>query len=506
MGNHSRIAKNTVFLFIRMLFQMVISLYTSRLVLSFLGIDNYGIYNVVGGLVAMVSYINQALTSSTLRYITFAIGNDTESKIKSIFNTSISIHAILSIIILILAETVGLWFFYNKLNIPEGREFAAFVIYQISIASTLLVILTLPYNALVIAYEKMSIFAYFSIIDAILKLGIVYLLLVITFDKLITYGLLMLGTQLIYSIIYFAYCYNKFPVSHINLKIDKIEAKGMIKFAGWSMFGCTAAITYTQGLNLLLNIFGGTAVNAARGLAVQVQSVMTNFANNFQTAVNPQIIKSYAQNKLDEMHTLIYYSAKYSFFLLFILSMPLIINMDFILELWLKNVPRYLSIFLKIILIITMVDSLSNPIMKSADASGKIKKYHVIVGSTLMLILPVSYIFLKNNFPLYFVFIVQLCFSIAALFIRLRIVRNLINLKITFYLKNVIYPIVIVIIPVIILAWAVSNFSIYSKILYFLLSSSLITITTLFMIWEFGMSSTERALISDKIKRFLKKS
>ena len=484
---------------------MVISLYTSRLVLNILGVDNYGIYNVVGGLVAMVSYINQALTSSTLRYITFAIGHDSDDRIKSIFNTGIIIHGFLAVGILILAETIGLWFFYTKLNIPDGREYAALIIYQLSVVSTIFVILTLPYNALVIAYEKMSVFAYFSIIDAILKLAIVYVLLVLTYDKLIIYGILMLATQVTYSGIYYIYCYRKFPVSHINCKVSRHDAKSMLEFAGWSMFGCTAAITYTQGLNLLLNIFGGTAVNAARGLAVQVQSVLTNFANNFQTAVNPQIIKSYAQQKLAEMHTLIYYSAKYSFYLLYILSLPLLINMDIVLEYWLKNVPSDLPIFLKLILIITLIDSMSNPIMKSADASGKIKRYHVVIGSTLMLILPISYLLLKSNGPLYIVFVVQLIFSVIALFLRLYIVRPLIELRITSYIKNVLYPICKVVIPTSIFAAIISKLPISVEWAYLGLTSVSSSIVTLFLIWNFGIKYSERQIIRLKLKSVIDK-
>lgn len=505
MSGYNRIAKNTGYLFIRMFIQMIISLYTSRLVLEVLGINNYGIYNVVGGLVAMVSYINQAMTSSTLRFITYAIGRNEEEQTQKVFNTAVCIHILICIIILILGETIGLWFFYEKLNIPEQSHHAALIIYQLSIASTIFSILTLPYNALVIAHERMSIFAYFSIIDTILKLGVVILLIYLPFDKLVLYGWMMFGIQLIYSSIYFIYCHGHFQESKFKLYFNKSITKEMISFASWSMFGCTAGITYTQGLNILINIFGGPAVNAARGLAVQVQHVVTNFVSNFQTAVNPQIIKLYATGQLDNLYQLIYLSAKYSFFLVYLIIVPLIMNVETVLHWWLKTVPSELPVFLSIILIITLVDSLSNPLMKSADASGKIKRYHIIVGCFLMLILPFCYIALKCGAPLHVVFLIHLLFSITALFVRLMILKSLIGIVPREYFKAVVIPIIKVLIVSIACIVVISYCEYPNKITELIFSSVLITLLNLIAMWYMGIPTHEKVMLVNKYRQLKNK-
>lgn len=505
MPEYSKIAKNTMYLFIRMLFLMILSLYTSRVVLNILGVEDYGIYNVVGGLVAMVGYINQALSSSTLRFIAFSIGHESSKQIRVIFNTSFVIHIILALIICVLGETIGLWFFYNKLNIPVENQHAAFVIYQLSIISTILVIISLPYNALIIAYERMSAFASLSILDAILKLSSVYLLYVISYDKLIVYGSLMLLTQFIYTLIYFIYCRKHFLESRINFIIDKRKSIEMIKFAGWSMFGCTAAISYTQGLNLLLNVFGGPIVNAARGLAVQVQGIVSNFLSNFQTAINPQIIKSYALNDYKYMINLICISSKYSFFLMLLIIAPLFINMEILLTWWLGEIPQYLTTFLKIILLISLVDSLSNSIMKSVDATGKIKRYHVIIGCTLMMILPCSYIALKLGYPLYSVFIIQLLFSFIALFLRLLVASPMIQLKITTYIKSVILVVAKVSVFSIIACYLLMNISFPSQISKVAITSAGIILSNTLFIWFLGTTEKEKRMITDKIKNVIKR-
>lgn len=486
-----------------MMVQMSISLYTSRLILEVLGVDDYGIYAIVGGFVALVAYVNQALSSSTMRFITFSLGKNSQEHTKKIFNTAILIHLGLSLFFIVLAESLGLWFFYNRLNIPQDSLESAFIIYQLSIVQTLFVIMTLPYSSIIIAYERMSIFAYFSIIDTILKLGIVYLLIVIPFNKLVLYGWLMLATQILYSLIYYLYCHRNIEETHLNFSLHIESLKEMLAFAGWSMFGCTAAIGYTQGLNILLNIFGGVAINASRGLAVQVQSIVTTFVSNFQTAVNPQIIKSYAQKQYDELHKLIYLSSKFSYLIVFLIITPLILNIHIVLKFWLGIIPEMLPVFLVIILFITLIDTLSNPIMKSADATGKIKKYHIIVGSFLMLILPIAYIFLKVGAPLYSVFIVQLCFSIAALFVRLFIIRRLIHISVKYYISKVIYPVLRVSIISLSILHCLRFLPIQSEWLFFMVSCTVITIANLLVIWAFGLEFTEKMYIRNQLHRFI---
>ena len=307
-ANNKRIAKNTLLLYFRMLFIMAINLYTSRIVLKILGIEDFGIYNAVGGIVAMFGFLTSAMSISTQRYITYELGKNNLKQLNKIFNTSITIHAVISVIILILAETIGLWFLYNKMTIPIERLNAALWTYQASIASAIILIMSIPYNATIIAHEKMSAFAYISVLEVVLKLAIVYLLLISNFDKLKLYSTLILIVQLIIRIIYGQYCKKHFLETKIHFIKDKSLFKEMLSFAGWNLWGNCAGIASTQGVNILLNIFFGPHINAARGIAVQVQGAVNQFASNFQTAINPQITKSYAQGDYNYMHNLIFSS------------------------------------------------------------------------------------------------------------------------------------------------------------------------------------------------------
>lgn len=285
--NNKRIAKNTLLLYFRMLFTMAVSLYTSRVVLNTLGVEDFGIYNVVGGVVAMFGFLNSAMSSSTQRYITFELGKNDFEQLKKVFNTSVSIHAFISVVILILAETIGLWFLYNKMTIPIERMDAALWVYQGAIASTIVLIMSVPYNATIIAHEKMSAFAYISVLEVVLKLLIVYLLLIGDFDKLKLYAVLMFSIQLIIRLIYGRYCKKHFSETKFQWTKDWKLFKEMLGFAGWNLWGNCAGIAFTQGVNILLNMFFGPAVNAARGIAVQVQNAVNQFSFNFQTALNP---------------------------------------------------------------------------------------------------------------------------------------------------------------------------------------------------------------------------
>lgn len=506
MTNNSKIAKNTIYLYFRMLIMMILGLYTSRVVLDMLGIEDYGIFNVVGGLVAMVSYINQAMSNSSVRFITYSIGDSSKYTVSKVFNTTLRTHLILALIVLVLIETIGLWFLYNKLVIPADKMVSAFWIFQFSALGTFLTIVTIPYTAIVIAKEQMSVFAYFTILDAGIKLGIAGALYLSSGNRLILYGGLLLGTQVLYMIMYLVYCFKKFDDSHIKRGMDKSLAKEIISFSGWSMVGCTAAIFNTQGLNILLNLFGGPVLNAARGIAVQVQSIVNNFATNFQTAVNPQIIKLYAQNDLSDLHSLIYRSAKFSFYLLYFISLPLILNMHAVLHWWLVEVPDNTAVFLSLILVITMLDTISNPLMKTVDATGKIRKYHLCVGGWLLLVLPVAYIMLKLHFPSYIVFVVQLAFSAVALFIRLVMVRNMINMTIKSYVQYALCPVIMVVLLSLPLSVIFSLIYISSEILKVLISCIICTISATAAIYFVGMTSSERTFVKVKlIKLFARK-
>ena len=439
---NKRIAKNTLVLYVRMLFTMGISLFTSRVILQTLGVEDYGISSVVGGVISMFTFINAAMVSSTQRYLNFELVRGDANQLRSVFSTSLQIHALIALAIIVLSETVGLWFLNEKLVIPEARMTAAMWVYQCSILSCAVSIMSTPYNAVIVAHEKMSAFAYISILDVSLKLLVVYLLVVLPFDKLIILSILSLLVQLFIRYIYTLYCHRHFPESYFQFRFNKTLFKEMFGFAGWSFWGNLAAILYTQGLNMMLNIFFGPIVNAARGIAVQVQSAVQQFVGGFQTALNPQITKNYASNNLPQMHSLMFRSARFSFLLLFFLSLPVLMETNFILTLWLKTVPDDAVIFTQIMICISLIYTTANPCVIANQATGKVKIYQMVVGGILLLILPISYVVLKLGAPAYSVFIVHFCIESLAQFSRMYMLRNLIHLPLWQYMKNIYIPIV----------------------------------------------------------------
>lgn len=314
-SSNQRIAKNTLLLYFRMFLMMGVSLYTSRVVLQTLGVEDFGIYSVVGGIITMFAFINGGMVSATQRFITFELARGCMDRLKSVFSTSLQIHALISLIVVLLGETVGFWFLYEKMVIPDSRMQAAVWVYQCSIIACVVNIMSIPYNADIVAHEKMSAFAYISIVEAFLKLGIVYLLLLSPWDKLKVYAVLLLIVQLVIRFVYSYYCHKHFEEASYQHQMDKPLFREMVGFAGWSFWGNLAGVLYTQGLNIMLNIFFGPVVNAARGIAVQVQSAVQQFVSNFQMALNPQITKTYATGNLSQMHSLMFRSARFSFFI-----------------------------------------------------------------------------------------------------------------------------------------------------------------------------------------------
>lgn len=443
--NNKRIAKNTLLLYFRMLFMMAVSLYTGRVVLNTLGVMDYGINNVVGGVISMLGFLTGSLSAATSRYITFDLGRGNMDALKRTFANILSIHYILAGIVLVLGETIGLWFVTTKLQIPADRVVAAFWVYQFSILSSLLGIISIPYNATIIAHERMSAFAYISLVDVVLKLLIVYVLTIIPYDKLIIYAILYFCIQLFDRLVYGVYCYRHFEESKVRASYDKRLFKEIFSYAGWTMNGYLAIVGYSQGINILLNIFFGPAVNAARGIAVQVQSVCQNFCTNFQMAVNPQLTKSYAQGNLDYMHQLLVKSSKFSFFILLFIALPLMIEAKFVLKLWLGTVPEHTANFLILILIVGLLFSLSNPICTSVHATGNIKKFQLIEGTMLLLIVPIAYVALKYwGVSPECVFVVHIVVEIFTQLVRLRIVLPMIEFRFRDYLNKVLRPILLI--------------------------------------------------------------
>ena len=444
-SNNKRIAKNTLMLYIRMLFTMGVSLFTSRVILQALGVEDYGVYSVVGGIITMFAFINGGMVSATQRFLIFEIGKGNLSQLKKVFSTSLQIHAIIALIIVLLGETVGLWFLYEKLVIPDGRMNAAFWVYQCSIIACVVNIMSVPYNADIIAHEKMSAFAYISVLEVSLKLLIVYALYITPCDKLITYAFLILGVQLIIRFVYARYCSKHFEESHYHHQIDKSLFKEMFTFAGWSFWGNLAGVLYTQGLNMMLNVFFGPIVNAARGIAVQVQSAVQQFVSNFQVALNPQITKNYAIGNLFQMHSLMFRSARFSFFLLFFLTLPVLLETNYLLTIWLETVPPDAVVFTRWMIGISLIYTIANPCVIANQATGKVKVYQAVVGGILLMILPISYIVLKLGAPAYSVFIVHFCVESVAQVARMYMLRKLIDLPMEAYFRHIYLPVILVV-------------------------------------------------------------
>lgn len=489
---------------------MGVSLFTSRIVLNTLGVVDFGIYNVVGGVVMMFSFLNSSMSSATQRFFSFELGKKDYEQLKKVFSMSVNIHAIIAVVIFILAETIGLWFLNAKLVIPAERMIAANWVYQFSILAFMLTIMGVPYNAMIIAHERMNVYAYVSIIEVVLKLVIVFMLVWFGYDKLKLYAVLVFGVAAIVWIIYKLYCKRRLPETKYRFAWDQSLYKTLMNYAGWNLFGHLASVATGQGVNILLNVFFGPAINAARAIAYQINSAVNGFVTNFQMAMNPQIVKSYATEDIEYMHQLIFRGAKYSFFLLFIITLPVLLETEIILKTWLKIVPDYTVLFTRLVLINMLIDCISGPLISAAQATGKIKKYQAIVGGLLLLNLPVSYFLLKLGMMPQTTMYVSIVISVLALYTRLKIISPLIDLSISSYIRKVVLYIMPVGLLSIIPA-AFFMFSMNSGIIRFLIVVLISFFSTLLFLYLFGLNRNEKKFVisklssmSDKIKLKLK--
>jgi O-antigen/teichoic acid export membrane protein len=497
-ADNNRIAKNTLYLYGRMLFTMLVTLYTSRVVLNALGASDYGLYNVVGGVVVLFSFLNSAMSSATQRYLNYDLARNDKEHLKIVFRTAIQIHCLIALVVLILAETIGLWFVCTYLKIPDGRMTAAIWVYQFSIFCTVCNIITLPCMADVIAHERMNVYAVISIIDVIVKLLVAISLTFVSFDKLIYYAFLLCFIQLLNTALYYIYNSRNFEEFNINLKKDQPLFKEMASFAGWSLWGNAAGALFTQGINILLNIFFGHVVNAARGIAVQVQSAVNAFVLNIQMAINPQITKSYAVGDMQRMHSLMFASSKICFFLLFFIVLPLSIEAKEVLVVWLKNVPDHTVWFLRLVLFVSLVDTLGNPYIIANQATGKVKVYQAVIGGILLMIVPIAYIVLKLGGNPESVFIVHLCIAIIAQVFRVLMMRPLIDLSVKTYLIKVIFPIlsVVVIAPIVPFLYYMNT---ESSVLNFFIVCTLCVIFTAFPVYFLGLNQNEKLMVKESL-------
>lgn len=395
MSDNRRIAKNTVFLYFRMLLVMGVNLYTSRVVLKVLGFEDYGLYNVVGGIVTMFTFLNGSLGSATSRYITFELGKKNYERLNRIFNTALVIHIAIALLIVMLAETVGLWFFYEKMTIPADRLDAAFWVYQISILTCFFTLTQVPYNATIIAYEDMKIYAYVGVAEVFLRLAVVFLLMISPIDRLVFYAMLLCLLQIGIMMFYRYYCNGHYQVCKIRMYKDKGLFKEMFSYGGYDLIGNISGLAQGQGLNILLNLFYGPTVNAARGIAYQVQSAITQFSNNFMTAVRPQIIKSYAEDNLEAMMKLVKQSSCFSFYLMWMISLPVCLEADYLLSLWLGEYPDHTVNFLILVIVLCLIQTIKTPRTTIFHATGHIKWSNIVVGIILCAAFPLAYIALK---------------------------------------------------------------------------------------------------------------
>lgn len=499
-SSNKTIAKNTIFLYFRMLLTMFVSLYTARVILNALGIEDYGLYNVIAGFIGMFSFINSALGTATSRFLTFELGSGNFEKLRNVFSTSFNTHLLLALIVILACETIGLWFVNNMLTIPEERLFASNVIYQYVIITIVLNFTQIPLNSMIISHERMNVYAYIGIFEAFAKLGIAYLVVVLPFDKLITLGTLYLLMAIVIYLFYHIYCKRHFPEYNFSLKYNKSIFQEMIRFSSWNFIGSLAWVLKNQGIVVLMNIFFSPVVNAAQAIAQQLANGLNAFVINFQTAMNPQIIKSYAIDDKKNVRQLIVFGSKYSFFLLLLITLPILIQTETILVWWLKTVPDYTAVFCKLILVIALIDSLSGPLGTAVSASGRIAKYQTWVGGLQLAILPVVYVFLKLGYSPEYAFYVSIAFLLATLIMRVYIVAPMVELPYRVYFEKVLLKVILVTTLSVFIVFLIIA---HSSSLNFFILCFVTSAVLLINICLIGISRAERSFVKKYIlKRF----
>lgn len=502
--NNRRIAKNTVFLYFRMMLTIGISLYTSRVVLEQLGENDYGIYGVVGGVVAMFSILSSSLSSAIGRFITYELGKENPCRLRSIFSTSVIILVGLGLVVVILLETGGLWFLHHRMNISPERMTAANWVLQCSTATFFINLLSVPYNAAIIAHERMNAFAYIGILEAALKLGVALMLFIPFFDSLIAYALLLLAASAVIRLIYGVYCKRHFEECRVKFSFDSGIFKEMLGFSSWSFIGSSSAILKDQGVNVILNMFFNTSLNAARLVATQVNTAVYGFAQNFMLAVNPQIIKSYAAGETGYMFDLGFRSARLSYYLMLCLSAPLIMEMPFVLGIWLTVIPPYTVSFARLTLVLGMLETISLPLQYMNQASGRIKTYQLTVGGIQMLNFPLAYQLLSMRFSPDSVYVLAIVISQVCLAARLVILRHTVGLPVRRFLIDVYLRIFAVTLGCAAFAGMLFLLPAPTPVAHIIMTA-LILLLTVAVCYAAGCDSGERRFIRSRIDQLLKR-
>lgn len=494
--NTKRIVKNTLFMFMRMILVMCVGFFTSRVVLETLGVDDYGIYNIVGSVVVFLSFFKNALNNATYRFLTFELGRGDTEKLRQTFTMAINAHVLLAAFLWIILELIGVWFLNNKLNIPTDRLSAANWVFQFSLLTFVIEVVKTPFNSSIISHERMNFYAYTSIVEVLLKLAVVYILLVCNWDKLILYSLLILLVSFIMFSWYLIYCCNRFPETHYRYYWDTKMLRGFLSYSGWSLVVNSADVTVQQSINIFFNLFSGVAANAAMGIANQVNGVLNNFLSSFTTSFNPQIIKSYARNDRDYFMKLILSTSRISYFLLFGIAYPVMLNIDFLLGVWLINPPRMASVFICFILAYSLIDALSAPLWNAVHATGNIRTHQLLMAGIKILNIPVGYMLLKNDLPLYSVIALYAGLNAVCCVVRAVYMQYLIHLSLKDYLVGVLLR------SLLVSALAVP-FSLYYSLhhpsgwKHLFVSSILFALPYLFVVYIVGLSKKEKRLFSN---------
>lgn len=502
-SNTTRIARNTIFLYFRMLVIMGVNFYTVRIVLDVLGAEDYGIYHVIGGVVAMFSFLNSTLASSSQRFFSYELGQGKFQRLKEVFSLNITLLLLFILVLLVIAETFGLWLINTQLVIPANRMDAVNWIYQFSIFSFVASVLTVPYQGLIIAHEKMNAFAYISIAEAVVKLFIVFVLMFIPFDRLKLYAVLLFGASAVIAFLYYFYCRRNFSESRFRFFWDKERVVELFSYSGWHFMGSVSVVVQNQGINILLNMFFNPVVNAARAIAYQVNAAINALSANFFVAVKPQIYKSHSTGDLSGMNTLVYQSSKFCYYLILFLAIPIYLEVPYILHLWLKDVPDFTVVFTRLIIINALIDSLSNPMIAAALATNRIKKFELITGGLITLSLPASYLFLKLGFNPDVTVMVCITIAFILVWVRAYLLKGLVQLSLVTYFLKVILPIVKVtlfscIVPCFVHLYLEEN-------LWRLLSVGIISFFSVFLSAYFILPSDHRKLIVHYVYNRLKK-
>lgn len=503
-SNHDsrRVAKNTLALFFRMAFLMIIALYTSRVILKALGVTDFGVYNVVGGFVSMFAIISSSISSSISRYLTFALGKGDNENLAHIFSTSVTMLYLMCALLLVLLESFGIWFVNFKLNIPEERMVAANWVFQFSVVTFLIDLMAMPYNAIVISHERMTAYAYISIFEGLGKLAVAFLVMISPIDRLVFYAALMATVAVSVRVTYTIYCRYHFSESHYHFVWDKKLIKEMFGFSGWTFFGVTSSVLADQGVNMILNMFFGPAVNAARGLAGQVNSAVGSFQGSFMGALNPQLTKSYAAGEQDAWISLVDRGARFSFYLYYIVALPILITAPFLLKLWLGTVPEHTINFVRLVIISSFFGILSGPLTNILMATGKIKVYQIVVGGSRFVLLPIIWLFLKAGYPPEIAYIVTLGMDLVNFGMRLWRMKVQTDFSVMAYLRKTAEKVLSIGVVAAVLPFLVNDIVASQWINFFLVCLvSVLSSTTI--IYLYGISKLERDFILGKATQFV---